>query len=162
MHPRKMLHQVLQYVDHPKITHGCHQSRTRSHQRTFCMPLGFCTPASDILDILFSLCGGCAAQHDAYSCRWTRASQAMPGSTAQEMQKAVRQAASSARDDTNPCLTSPTKFVMPIHDKTCPSYQHWQDHPLGHMRHIVAKIPKKAIKLQTLEAWKINKTNKTV
>ena len=70
------------------------------------------------------------------------------------MQTAVRWAISSARDDTEPCLTS---FVMPFHDKTGPSYQQWLGHPLVH---IVAKIPKKAIKLQTPEAWKTGKVYK--
>ena len=92
------------------------------------------------------------AQHDAYSCKWTGASQAMPESSAQEMQKAVRWAIGSAMEAAEPSLTV---FVLPFHDKTGTSYQQWLGHPLVHN---IAKIPKRAIKLQAPEAWKTGQT----
>ena len=65
------------------------------------------------------------AAHDAYSCKWQGSSQVRPASTTKDMEKPVRWAIFSAKETTEPVLTS---IVLPSSAGT--SYLRWLPHPM--------------------------------
>ena len=73
----------------------------------------------DVEDALFG------ANFDAYSVKWTGASQVNPEYEAVAMEKAMRWALLSAEETTKPVLTT---FVLPWRDEKGSSYARWLSH----------------------------------
>ena len=105
----------------------------------FASPLNF-TPGMHAYYSLYEEDHAFGANHNAFSCAWTGASQCNPEYEATDMDKAVRWAIASAGYTEEASLTA---FVLPYW-KTTAYMQH-----LGHpFIHVLARIPKELFKFK--------------
>ena len=112
-------------------------------QERFACPLNFNSSLEKYYSPFPEDCvfGACT---NAYSCKWTGASQAHPEHNPQDMQKAVKWAIGSSIQASKPSLTT---FLLPFDEMTGSAYQQWLGH---HSVQQVARIPRTAIRLHQM------------
>lgn len=111
----------------------------------FASPLNF-TPGMRAYYSLYEEDQVFGANHNAFSCKWTGASQCNPEYEAVDMDKAVRWAIASAHQTEEASLTA---FVLPYWNTT--AYMRHLDHPLVHT---LARIPKAQFKFKRPDHWR--------
>ena len=115
----------------------------------FASPLNF-TPTMRSYFSMYEADGTFGANHNAYSCLWTGASQCNPEYEAADMDKSVRWALASAKHSEDPCVVA---FILPCWEDT--AYVKWLPDP---SIHIMARVPKSQFKFKKPDHWKQNTT----